>query len=111
MEIMLLIISLSLVLIVFIALKISARLSAINDSLNKTWPAVNAMHYYLTENQNERLQEVASSAEDLSLNIALIKEDIHEIKYVMDIIYKYKLPSKEERKLLDRIAIDRESGF
>ena len=34
--------------------------------------------------------------------------DISEIKYVMDLIYKYKLPSKSEREYLDELEITNE---
>lgn len=37
-----------------------------------------------------------------------IEENIQNISYVMDIIYKYQLPDEEQRKLLDQIKIDNE---
>lgn len=110
MEPLLLVIAVILTILMFLTFKIVSRLSSINDAINNALPVINDIHYYLIETHKENIQEFSNSIEEFSLNTADIKSDIHEIKYVMDIIYKYKLPNKEERKLLDTIAIDKEHG-
>ncbi|KFZ27728.1 MAG: hypothetical protein KQ78_00038 [Candidatus Izimaplasma bacterium HR2] len=56
--------------------------------------------------EKENLHDIKMYLDDLVLKTEVFSSDIAEIKYVMDIIHDYKLPSKADRKMLDEIPID-----
>lgn len=45
---------------------------------------------------------------DINLNVESLNSTVEEIKEVVDIYYKYKLPDYKERELLEQISIDNE---
>lgn len=56
--------------------------------------------------QRELLEQQEYTLEQISENIQSLKDDVHDMKFVSNVFYKYKLPNKKERDLFDRIEID-----
>jgi hypothetical protein len=54
--------------------------------------------------KNELIYEISRVREELEM----ANSTLNEIKYVTDIIEKYKLPDRNERDLIDQIRIDDE---
>lgn len=108
MEALLTVIIALLITLVATRVKVLSCLSTLNDGLNRIWTAVNEFHYHFTNPENEIINKISNSFVNMASNIPELKFDIHEIKYVADILLKYNLPNKEDRDLLDRISIDQE---
>ncbi|MDV5356504.1 hypothetical protein QM201_16645 [Enterobacter asburiae] len=54
--------------------------------------------------KNELIYEISRVREE----IEMVNSTLNEIKYVTDIIEKYKLPDRKEREFIDQIRIDDE---
>lgn len=54
--------------------------------------------------KNELIYEISRVREELEM----VNSSLNEIKYVTDIIEKYKLPDRKEREFIDQIRIDDE---
>lgn len=83
-----------------------ASQKAISDLSSQLWS--------LRDNQIElsqkQFEEVQNLSEELKLAAQESSSSLADIQFIMNIIYKYKLPDKEERALLDRIKIDNQSS-
>ena len=56
----------------------------------------------------EEMSRTSDNVLDIKNDVTSIEREISDIKYVTDVIYKYKLPSQSEQAFLDRVAIDEE---
>lgn len=96
-----------LVLLVISALKAASylkKISEFNDIAIKCLDAHETLLRKIHEENsfiNESLSRIQSSLDETERKIS-------NISYVMDVIYKYKLPSKKDRDFLDRVEIDNE---
>ncbi|MGL6001542.1 MAG: hypothetical protein ACRCZ4_05500 [Plesiomonas sp.] len=75
------------------------------QSNQKISNAYNDDHY---RQRKELLAKQNEIIEKMAADINQLQTDIQDMKYVSDIFYKYKLPDKKEREMLDQIKIDNE---
>ncbi|MDE1483991.1 hypothetical protein [Xenorhabdus bovienii] len=96
---------LALIVLIIISFQLS-RISKINkeasESIRIAYLCIDEEHKTLREHSDATFEKLAS----IELVLESLSRDINEIKYVSDIYYKYKLPSKKEQKELDKMAIE-----
>ena len=57
--------------------------------------------------QREELLSVQREyLDDIAEDMEVLKNAVEDMKFVSDVFYKYKLPNKDEREELDRIAVE-----
>jgi hypothetical protein len=90
----------------FIAVRILQFLSSISREMATNSLNLNAIHNYLAD-FHDRADRVIDTISEIEIHLSLVKDEIHEIKRVTDIIRDYKLPDESERKVLDKIEAER----
>ena len=60
------------------------------------------------DKEHEVRTEILEELREVRQNQAEVTADISEIKYVTDVIYKYKLPNRETQAFLDQVENDNE---
>lgn len=94
--------------IVLVLSAIYLKLTAIFTQIKKNQEINNSYNEDHYRQRSEALQLQTDRLEELCENLEQLQNEVHEIRTVADIFYKYKLPDRNERKLLDQIAIDNE---
>ncbi|MCG9711154.1 hypothetical protein L1D46_20520 [Pseudoalteromonas sp. Isolate3] len=97
-----------LVLVVILLFAIFVRLGSIAIQITRNQEINNAYNSNHHSQRGELLQTQSEHLEEISSNVQQLQSDIEDMKFVADVFYKYKLPDKKERDLLDQIAIDNE---
>ncbi|MBH3133681.1 hypothetical protein I5L50_18545 [Serratia marcescens] len=62
----------------------------------------------VNRNLGRHTESVFDAADQLKNSVESIELKISDIKYVMDVIEKYSLPDREQRKILDQVKVDNE---
>lgn len=93
----------------FLAL-IAYLLSSINGHLEKISAsrAIEGEISSLTEKVSEGVAATVEALSSMDIRLQEIDNTLRDIKYVTDVIEKYKLPPPHERDVLDQILIDNE---
>jgi hypothetical protein len=99
-EILLSVVCIILILVLMQLLSLKSELGWIRSYVEAFAQHADTVHEVRTELLDE-LREVRQNQSE-------VKFDISEIKYVTDVIYKYKLPNKDKQALLDQVEIDNE---
>jgi Tfp pilus assembly protein PilN len=95
-------------LIVILLFAVFVRLSSIAIQISRNQEINNAYNNDHHSQRGELLGNHSEHLDEISSNIQQLKSDIEDMKFVSDVFYKYKLPSKSERDFLDQVAIDNE---
>lgn len=107
-ETLLLIILGFLVFACLVGLRILSKLSQMNSGIALLNQATATFGDLKANNDRETFEEIKSYFEEICENSKVIVQNTSEIKFVTDVIYKYKLPNTSEQALLDRIEIENE---
>jgi hypothetical protein len=91
-----------------VGLRILSKLSQMNSGIALLNQVTATLGDLKANNDRETFEEIRSYLEKTCENTKAIEQNTSEIKFVTDIIYKYKLPNSSEQELLDRIEIDNE---
>lgn len=94
--------------LVFFLIAIFLRLGSILIQMQNNHNTENAYNNDHLKQRDELLTRQIELLEDIQMDINELKTNVEDMKYVSDIFYKYKLPDRKERELLDQIAIDNE---
>ncbi len=99
------ILNIFLAIIIVILIAIFFRLGSILTRLQANQLISNA---YNDDHHNQRglLLNKLENLDNISYSLESMQSDIDDIKYVLDIFYKYKLPNEADREFLDKIEID-----
>ncbi|HGM7366785.1 MAG: hypothetical protein E7F77_04535 [Serratia marcescens] len=62
----------------------------------------------INRNLGRHTESIFDVTDQLKNSVESIELKVGDIKYVMDVIEKYSLPDKEQRKVLDQVKIDNE---
>lgn len=102
-----LVVSGALGILVFTGWQILSQLKRIAESNALSIKCLDAHEILLRKilDENEAISESLSCIQS---RLDETESKISNINYVMDVIYKYKLPNKKDRDLLDRIELDNE---
>jgi Tfp pilus assembly protein PilN len=95
-------------LIVILLFAVFVRLGSIAIQISRNQEINNAYNNDHHSQRGELLHNHSEHLEEISSNIQQLKSDVDDMKFVSDIFYKYRLPDKNERVLLDQIAMDNE---
>lgn len=102
-----LVVSGALGILVFTGWQILSQLKRIADSNALSIRCLDAHEILLRKTLNES-ESINESLLCIQSRLDEVEVKISNINYVMDIIYKYKLPNKKDRDLLDKIELDNE---
>lgn len=91
--------------LILILVGIFLRLGAILLQLQSNQKISNAYNDDHHNQGGELLQRQNDTLDLLANDIQQLKTDVQDMKYVSDVFYKYKLPDKKEREMLDQITI------
>jgi uncharacterized protein YoxC len=84
------------------------RLGSILSQLENNQSTIETSQFDLQRHNSDLHHSYSEMANDINLNVEALNSNVEEIKQVVDIYYKYKLPDHKERVLLDQIAVDNE---
>ncbi|NWA23903.1 hypothetical protein HX866_03270 [Pseudomonas gingeri] len=105
-EILLMIIASLLAVMCILGVGILLNVSRVKSGISSLIQVMAALH---DDNENrfkESFEWTKANLEQLAGTSIAIEQSISDIKYVTDVIYRYKLPNAAERRLLDQIEID-----
>lgn len=102
-----LVVSGALGILIFTGWQILSQLKRITESNALSIKCLDA-HETLLRKMLEENEAINESLSCIQSRLDEVDSKIGNINYVMDAIYKYKLPSKEDRDFIDRMAIDNE---
>lgn len=107
-EIFLIIIAILLAVICILAIGILFNVSQTKTGISSLIQTTAALHDTSADRCRERFELTATYLEQLVEASVSAERNISEIKDVMDVIYRYKLPNAAERDFLDQVEIDNE---
>ncbi|MGL1957394.1 MAG: hypothetical protein OCD00_08780 [Colwellia sp.] len=84
------------------------RLGSILSQLQNNQSVMETCQFDIQSQNSDIHNSYTEITNDINLNVESLNSTVEQIKEVVDIYYKYKLPDYNERKLLDQIAIDNE---
>ncbi|WP_353614505.1 hypothetical protein [Mangrovibacter phragmitis] len=89
---------------------IAYLLAVISSKINGLYTNTEAGSLYNArlEHQKYILNDALAELENIKDSIERNNETLNDIKYVTDIILKYKLPDASERKMLDEVRLNEE---
>ena len=106
MEILLIIIAILLGALCLIAFGILSNTSSAQNELSQLRSQLWSLRDNQVELSEKKFQEMNGFLEELKLVLEESNSSLSDIKYIMNVIYKYKLPDEAEQELLNRIKID-----
>lgn len=95
-------------LIAVLLFAIFIRLGSIRVDMSQNQVVNQAYNDDHLSQRREHLGNLTEHLEEIATNIQQLRSDVEDMKHVSDVFYKYKLPDKAERDMLDEVAINNE---